>query len=172
MIPALYILMITVFLYFISFILVRYGIQKSISHSFYRLKEDNLGVLFTVYIVGFAYPATIIADNIWITSAAFLIMIVGIARDYRDSKVLTFLHLFGAYGGVALCLGGIWLHYNLKFMSIGMVASFIIIYALRKYLPMAETIEEDGTVKKDYSHIFWIEVVVYLSIAYVLHLGL
>ena len=56
---ATFTLMFSVFISYVSFIWIKYGILPSISDSWYHLPE-NLKVLFTLFCWGFALPAAII----------------------------------------------------------------------------------------------------------------
>ena len=153
MIPTLYILMLIIFLSYTSFIWIRYGVQQSISDSYYRLQQDGLGWIFTLFIVGFAYPAAIIASNVWITPAAFLIMLVGIARAFKASKLLHTLHMIGAYGGVGLSMIGIWVSYGMWYLTVlFVIASLILI------------------IFKVKNRIWWIECLAFLIMCLALYL--
>lgn len=151
----LFILMLTVFLSYVSFIWIRYGVQKSISDSYYRLRPEKLGFIFTLFIMGFAYPAAVVAANVWITPAAFLIIVVGIARAFKDSKLLHTLHMIGAYGGVGLSMVGIWVYYHMWYVTI----IFIIISGILFILNVK-------------NKIWWVEILAFIIICIVLGLNL
>ena len=147
--------MLTVFLSYVGYIWIRYGVQKSISDSYYRLRPEKLGFIFTLFIMGFAYPAAVVAANVWITPAAFLIIVVGIARAFKDSKLLHTLHMIGAYGGVGLSMVGIWVYYHMWYVTI----IFIIISGILFILNVK-------------NKIWWVECLAFISICIVLGLNL
>jgi hypothetical protein len=117
---VLFTLMLIVFISYVGFIWIRYGVQKSISDSYYRLPQ-GYKFLFTLFTWGFAYPAAILASNVWITPAAMLICLVGVARDFKNIKVLKFFHMFAAYTGVVLSQIGIWIYYDMWYLTIGFI---------------------------------------------------
>ena len=59
---GLYLVMISVFLGYILYIIARYGVQSSVSQSFYVLPK-NLKILFTLFCWGFVFPAIILSSN-------------------------------------------------------------------------------------------------------------
>lgn len=146
--------MLTVFISYVSFIWIRYGVQKSISDSYYRLPEKSK-YLFTYFCWGFAFPAAILAHNIWITPAAMLICLVGVARDFKNIKVLKFFHMFAAYTGVLLSQIGIWVYYDMWYLTI----SFIIISGTLYILNVK-------------NKIFWVELLAFGMICFILGINL
>lgn len=129
------IVMLSVFLSYVLFITIRYGIQKSISYSFYVLPE-GWNWIFTVFCVGFSIPALMAAsvnpEHIWIIALATAGMVfVGAASHYEKTagkynpKQGRVVHLAGSYTGVLLSqlyigLMGFW-HFNIVFALIGLV---------------------------------------------------
>lgn len=119
-----------VFLSYISFIWIRYGVQKSISDSFYRIKDDHIKILglkirtkefFTLFIAFFAYPLAVLAANVWLTPAAFIVLGIGIARDFKDTKLLKWIHYCCAYIGIGIAIIGLGAHYDMWWLTITFV---------------------------------------------------
>ena len=102
---ALFIIMLTVFTAYIGFILIKYGIQHSVSNSWYKLPE-KLRWLFTIALWGFAFPAIIL--GVEHSGFAFLagagIMFVGAAPAFKLHKMEETVHVAGALAGV---IGGL-----------------------------------------------------------------
>ena len=138
---------ITVFILYIAYIWRRFGVQKSISDSYYRLKPIKQGWLFTLFCIGFAYPIAILASNLWITPAAFLIILVGVARAFKDTKFLKIAHMTGAYGGVGLGIIGLGVEYGLWWLSITFaIISFMLL------------------IIKVPNKIWWVEIVAFVTV--------
>ena len=108
---TLFILMITVFLSYTLFIGLKYGIQKSISDSYYRLPE-RFKFLFTLFTWGFAIPAIILGNNVLMFLAGSGIVFVGAAAAFKD-KMTYEVHMIGAYSGVLLSQLAIYFNYHL-----------------------------------------------------------
>lgn len=150
----LFILMLTVFFSYVGFIWIRYGVQKSISDSYYRLPQ-KFNYLFTLFCVGFAFPAAMLASNLWITPAAMLICLVGVARAFKDNKVWYYAHMFAAYTAVGLSQIGIWVYYDMWYLTI----SFIIISGTLYILNVK-------------NKIWWIEILAFGMICIILGINL
>ena len=104
-----YISILPIVLYCI-YIWQKYGIQKSISESYYRLtnKEKPLFYLALVltsfnFIIGWVYenPSELIS-NILIFLAGSFICFVGAASEFKGSKLTEIVHYVGATGGYIL----------------------------------------------------------------------
>lgn len=149
----LFILMLTVFLSYVSFIWIRYGIQKSISDSYYRLPQ-KLKFIFTLFCWGFAVPAIILGDNVLMFLAGSGIAFVGAAAAFKE-KMTHNVHMIGAYGGVLLSQISIFYNYHLW----GLNLLFII---------LAGTLFIFNIKNK----IWWSEVLAFLTICIVLGLNL
>jgi hypothetical protein len=97
-------------LYFV-WIYSTFGIQSSISNSFYviwkkRPHEPNLRWWFTGALWGFAFPLAIIGVEIhplfWL--AAVLIMFVGAAPAFKSTRIQNTVHMVGAIGGIGAAM--------------------------------------------------------------------
>ena len=96
----LFSLMVTVFLSYVIFIWSKYGIQKSISESYYVLpkKENWLFVAFTWL---FAFPAMILGNSYLMLFAGGGIVFVGAAAAMHTMPTRA-VHVTGAIGGMIL----------------------------------------------------------------------
>jgi hypothetical protein len=95
-----FIIMVSVFVSYVSFIWLKYGIQKSISASYYALPE-KWRFLFTLFCWGFAFPAIIV--GVEVTPLMFFagagICFVGAAAQINDKWVYK-IHMTAAISGI------------------------------------------------------------------------
>jgi len=148
--------MVIVFSSYVSFIWLKYGIQRSISNSYYRL-PNRLKFLFTLFCWGFAYPAMMLSLNPLMFFAGTLICLVGVASAFKSNKILHISHMVGAYGGVALSMISIWIDFNMWYLTV----AFIVISGL---LMMFKN-------KLKNNQIWWIEILAFSSICYALFIN-
>ena len=140
----------SVFVSYLAYVIVRYGIQPSISDSYYRLKTSGKW-LFTIATWGYAFP--LLADglsgathqDLLLLSAVSLIALVGVFPDFRITSERK-LHQIGAEGGILLAF--IW---GLTTSSWYLIPPSVAIIAILYY-------------RKPKNHTWWIEVLAYLSI--------
>ena len=103
----LFYFMLAVFISYVAFIWIKYGIQPSISDSYYILPLHKK-FLFILFCFGFAIPAIMIGfSSTLMFIAGSLIMFVGAAPLFKQS-LPHIVHMIGAYGGIiagelALC---------------------------------------------------------------------
>jgi hypothetical protein len=98
---ALYIVMIAVFVSYVTFIWTKYGVQESISASYYKL-PDSEKALFTLFCWGFAIPAMILGNCGLMFMAGAAICFVGAAAAFRGDKMTRTVHMVSAGLGVVL----------------------------------------------------------------------
>lgn len=110
--------MIIVFLSYVLFIWIKYGIQKSISASYYVLPE-NLRILFSLFCWGFAFPAIIL--GIEITPLMFFagagICFVGAAPQILEKDVYK-VHMVAAISGIIFSQLAIFFGYHMLWLNI------------------------------------------------------
>ena len=151
-------MMLTVFVSYISFIWIKYGIQRSISDSYYRLPR-NLQPLFTFFCWGFAIPAIIIGTTLTDSVLMFLagsgIAFVGAAAAFKQKMTKT-VHMIGAYGGVALSQLSIWINFKMWYITIGFLVLAIILQLFSKKI----------------EQIWWQETLAFLSICLVFFIAI
>lgn len=97
----LLILSFIIFIAYLLFIWYKFGIQKSISDSYYRLKGINQAI-FTFFIWGSAIPIILAANTFLMFIAGSLICIVGAAPAFKKTMLENTVHIVGASGGFAL----------------------------------------------------------------------
>lgn len=143
-----------VFISYVSFIWIKYGVQSSISDSYYRLPGKQK-ILFTLFCWLFAYPMIIMAQNGLMYVAATFIMIVGASPAFKRDELVKFLHMFGAYGGVGFGIASVWVNYYLWYVSILFlfVAALLLIFKVK-------------------DKIWWTEIIAFLTIYFVVLFGI
>lgn len=108
---VLFILMIIVFVSYISFIWPKYGTLDSISQSYYELPK-RLQPIFTFFCWGFALPAIIIGSSGLMFFAGAGIAFVGAAAAFRERMTET-VHIVGAMMSIVLSQLAILVQYGL-----------------------------------------------------------
>ena len=145
-----------VFVSYIGFIWMKYGVQKSISDSFYRLKKTKLRFLFTFFCWGFAFPVMVISGKPMMIAAAMLICAVGVAYNFKAARLNKIVHMGAAYGGVTLAMVSAWIEYKQPWAIMLLAVIAITLTLLRKQV--------------NYKHIWWIEIAAFL-ITYIVVIG-
>lgn len=122
--------MVSVFLAYVGYIWAKYGVQTSISESYYVLpKKDNwLFVLFTWL---FAFPAMILGNSWWMFFAGGGIVWVG-ANAAMHQQPTRAIHLATAIGGMIMgCLAMIF-QFHMWYLVVGILAAMITAFILDK----------------------------------------
>lgn len=139
----------SVFVAYLSYILIKYGIQPSISDSYYRLTTADKWI-FTISTWLYVLPLSIAGAQkatdgryLIMILATFLLCIVGVFPDFRIDKKI---HQIGAEGGILLAF--IWILTTPVWYVV--VPSIIGIFLLYKWKPK--------------NHTWWIECLAYFTI--------
>lgn len=144
-----YIIMNVMFFSYVLGITLRYGVQTSISESYYRLPR-NLQWLFTIATWGYAFPAIII--GVPYSGLAFLagsgICFVGASPAFKSLGLENIVHMVGAGIGVtasqlfiSLVLGQWWI-----------TLCFVLLSGLCYLIPKMKT-----------NILWWVEILAFLS---------
>lgn len=162
--------MLAVFVSYVAFIWIRYGVQRSISDSYYRLTEDPkmppllAQSLFTFFCWGFAFPAMIVGltltDNFLIFLATGGIMFVGAAAAFKQSLTKE-VHMIGAYGGVAFSQLSIAFDFHMYYVNVIFIIGALALQIL--------SIKKIGLVKNP---VWWQEILAFGSIIFVFGVAL
>jgi len=148
----LYSIMLAVFFGYILFIVAKYGIQKSVSQSFYVLPK-NINFLFTLFCWGFVLPAMILSENGLMFFGGAGIGFVGAAAAYKGNKMANSVHMIGAYVGILLSQLSIFFNFNLPYVNIAFFSLILLIFLISRLIKMKTLI-------------WWIEMVAFLAIVY------
>lgn len=108
---VLFIMSLVIFVTYFTWIWASYGIQSSISESFYTIEKHNPSHpnrkwFFTLALWGFSFPLAIIGAEIhtmFFFAAAFIIF-VGAAPAFKRRGMQHLVHMVGAIGGITLGL--------------------------------------------------------------------
>lgn len=133
------------FISYIGIFILNYGIPKSISETYYKLK-GNKQALFTLALWTMAIPVSIAATTGLLFFAGAFICFTGAAPAFKNRGLERKVHFIGAYVGFALGLLSLCIDYSLYWL----VAACVLIVT-----------NIIGRVK---SYIFWVEVIVYITI--------
>jgi len=153
---GLFITMITVFVGYVGFIWAKYGVQKSISQSYYVL-PDKLKPLMTLFCWGFGIPAIILGSSGLMFLAGAGICFVGAAAAFQQ-KMTHDIHMIGAGIGVAASQVAIVAQYGMWPITAAFVVISLLLLLFREKIKMHQ--------------IWWIEIVAFLSICIVLGITL
>ena len=131
---TLFIIMLTAFTAYILFVVKKYGIQESVSNSYYKLPEKQRW-LFTIALWSFAFPAIVL--GVEHSGFAFLagsgIMFVGAAPAFKEDMEGT-VHVVGALTGVIggllfMLVTGLW---YVALITLALMGVVLLIPALKK----------------------------------------
>ena len=117
-----------------------FGIQKSISDSYYRYYHTKWKWAFTLFCWSLAYPALMIHPTPLMFGAFALLGIVGASPAFKQDKYVKASHMIGAYGGVLFSQlsiffdYGLW-HINLAFITL---AGLLFIFKVNNKIWWAE----------------------------------
>ena len=126
----IFLVMITVFVSYVTFIWIKYGVQKSISDSYYRLPTRKQ-FLFVFFCWGFAIPAMILGNCALMFLAGVFICFVGAAAAFKGDKMTEWVHVVGAYGGVLLSQLAIWIIYDMWYITVLFIVLSGLLYILK-----------------------------------------
>ena len=145
--------MVTIFLAYVIFIASKYGIQKSISESYYRLPK-KWNWLFVAFCWLFAFPAMILGDSYLMLFAGGGIVFVGAAAAMHTFPT-RWVHLTGAISGMIMgCLAMIF-QYHMWYM-----VPIIAVLALLSFI-------------LDKKHaMWWTELIIFTAISIVIGISL
>jgi len=143
--------MISVFVLYNLFILLKYGWLNSISASYYSLPDEYIKIkwnnnvvltlpikynsLFLLFCLGYAIPTLFLVTDGFMFFACGLICFVGIASAFRLDSFTANMHQYSALGAVVLSQLSLIFFYHLYYLVIITAVSAVILYLLNKKLP-------------------------------------
>lgn len=127
---------ILVFTAYLIFIIIKYGIQPSISQSYYKLKRKWL---FSVVMSSTGLPIitlSLLQDNFWFAeislfAAGLSLILVGIAPAFRYNKIEEILHSIFAFGSVAFGYSAL-MFYDIASISLTFFSALICYYWMKR----------------------------------------
>ena len=157
---SLFFLLNFVFISYILFITMKYGVLASISDSYYRL-PTKYNYLFTLFCWGFAIPTMIIGLELTGSFLMFLacagICFVGAAAAFKEDLTKS-VHYSGALVGILCSQLSIALDFNMYYVNIIFLTIGILLLLFRSVI--------------NNNHIWWIEILAFSSMIYVLGFNL
>lgn len=145
--------LVTVFVSYITGILLLYGVLPSVSESYYHLPK-KWNFLFTLFCLGFAIPTMIVGldltDNFLMFLAGGGICFVGVAAAYKETLTKE-VHVGGALVGIISSQLSIAFDFKMFYVNI----IFLVLAGLIKLLKIK-------------NNTYWIELLAFISICYVL----
>lgn len=155
-VPIVYFIMLIVFFSYVGYIWAKYGVQTSISQSYYVLPK-NIQFLMTFFCWGFAFPAMILGSSGLMFLAGAGIAFVGAAAAFQETMTHE-VHMIGAGVGVAASQLAIILQYHMWPISVAFAVISLLLLLFRKQI--------------EYKHIWWIEIAAFISICIVLGISI
>jgi len=149
----LFTVMVGVFISYVLYIMIKYGIQKSISESYYVLpKKENF--LFVLFCWLFAFPAMLLGNSYWMLFAGGGIVFVGANAAMHVQPTRT-IHVVAAVSAMILACLAMIFQYHMWYMVAGIAGLIPIAYLLDK------------------KHImWWIEIMIFTVISTVIGISL
>jgi hypothetical protein len=129
------------FISFISYIIYRFGVIKSISNSYYLL-EPNRRFLFTIFCWAIGFPLIFLEGRLFFLSAVGFIF-TGVAADYKipqltykyilhihapQRTMVWWIHHIGAGIGILFSFLGLWINFGHPELLIIFLISTLTIY--------------------------------------------
>ncbi len=136
---------------YIGLVWIKFGVQISISHSYYKFKDKYSKYAFTLFCWSIAYSSMILGADIYIFFSGILLGITGVTPAFRSEKIVNILHCIGAYGSVIFSQITIFVNYDLWYINIFFFSFFFLSYIL-----------------KIKNKTWWVEIAALLSIYYTL----
>lgn len=155
---GIFLFMLAVFILYIGSIVYFYGVQSSISESFYRLPL-KWQFAFSFFCWGISIPAMILATSVYMFVAGTAIALVGAANTFKKEFVWN-MHMAGAITSVVASQAYILFDQHLYYLNITFLifATFIVLIT--------------DLFKKDMKYFWWIEIAAFVCIFYTLYLKL
>lgn len=119
---------ITVFVAYILFIMKKYGVQKSISHSWYKLGSH--WYLFTLLTWGLGLPLIWMDKSDLLSVSGILMCLVGIAGAIKMDDVIHIIHYTASACAIIFCF--VYLSVHVSIWPVIVMAAFILFILIRK----------------------------------------
>lgn len=141
------IIQIVLFTYYVAYIWTRYGVQKSISDSWYTVDKGKKWMFTILMCWGVGFPQAMAADihSLFFFSGAFLCF-VGAATAFREAGMTKTVHFVGAIGSIAFSA--------LALMLTGIV--WVLVFNIIQSVTL--------TLFRPKNHLWWVEILAFYSI--------
>ena len=136
-----------IFTTYLIWIISKYGLLPSISDSYYKLKEDKLDFVFTLFIWYVSLSTIFIASTPLMFGAGSLIAFVGAATAFKDDNLTKKVHTISAISGILFGIMSLLLEFNDYIFPVIFLNLFLII-----------------VISNTKNKIYWVEIVAFYSI--------
>ena len=136
-----------IFTTYLIWIISKYGLLPSISDSYYKLKEDKLDFVFTLFIWYVSLSTIFIASTPLMFGAGSLIAFVGAATAFKDDNLTKKVHTISAISGILFGIMSLLLEFNDYIFPVIFLNLFLII-----------------VISNPKNKIYWVEIVAFYSI--------
>lgn len=137
-------------LLYLGYIIIKYGVQKSISASVYKLETSVKKSLYAWFIFCVALPMMILSDN-WMGVVAGMFLAFDFAAPAGGDKMQRFIHTLGANVGMILGIAMLGFQFGQWWLVGITVFVILLLYVLDK-------------INKIRNSVWWIEVAVLVSV--------
>lgn len=107
-----------VFLVYVGYISIVYGVQTSISESYYCLNKKSAILIFCLTFWMFSIPITILAETGLLFFSGTFISLVGASPAFKSHELQRSVHRIGAYGGIIFGMASLIFDYEMWYMVI------------------------------------------------------
>ncbi len=131
---------VAIFTFYIAWVWIKFGVQKSVSKSFY-LHEGS--ALWYGWIIGWMFPSLVVGSSLThiddvnlVFFSCFCFGLVATAPDFlkQYKSMEWWVHMIGAYLGVGLITIALWYNFKQPIMFIIMVATLIGLTRVRNHI--------------------------------------
>jgi hypothetical protein len=134
-----------------------WGIPRSISSTYYKIKNVEGRVVFQLTQFVFSICLILTLKSHFFTAAGTFIVFSALAADTRAHENLMKVHVTGAIGGIVLAMAGIWHLCVVNFIGGNIGISFLLFL-----LPLIQIVFTLYATRKPVkNHTFWIEVLAF-----------
>lgn len=148
----LFIISLVIFAGYLTFIVIKYGPQKSISDSYYSLPVRDRTLIFALFCWGFSFPIMVVGLEQTGNFLSFLapagIAFVGSAAAFNDSKLTYNVHMTSAVLGITASQVAVVVLYHHIFLFITFVVVSTTLVLITKFW-------------KDIKYFWWIEIMAF-----------
>jgi hypothetical protein len=150
---------ISIFLSYVLWVVIKWGVLPSISDSYYHYYEEGniakwipvpMKFLFTFFIFGFSYTALMSDPTLLLFFAISMLGITAVSPAFKDEKQIKILHSVGAFGGITLSQLSIWIEHDMWYVTVAFIALSLITLIL-DYFKIIK------------NKIWWIEILAFAS---------
>ena len=142
-------------------ILSLFGWQKSYSMSYYNYNQKKVWkYAFSLFCWSIAYPALMLGATPLLFVAFAFIALLGVMAAFLDDKMVYWLHMISAYGGIIFAQLSIAIDFKEYWVNAFFIVLSLLVILFRNKLPKWK--DKEGNLHS--THFFWIELFAIISI--------